>query len=134
MQVQKMSEVCNFPDTFNILDLFLSGFRPFHSKESAHPRVLNDIFLATNSGSYVVLVLLDLSAAFDTVDHGILMDRLETMIGICCRALAWFRSYFYGRCFSVRLGDCISEPACCFVVFPRDLFWALFELIFIFDH
>lgn len=47
------------------------------------PPLLNNILLITDSGSYVLLVLLDLTTFFDTVNHGILIDRLETMIGIC---------------------------------------------------
>ena len=49
-----------------------------------------------------ILVLLDLSAAFDTVDHAILLRRLETSFGITEAALAWFSSYLSGR------GQCVS--------------------------
>lgn len=44
--------------------------------------MLNDIYLSTDFGDTVVLVLLDLSAAFDTVDHPTLLARLETWVGI----------------------------------------------------
>ena len=50
-----------------------------------------------DAGGMVVLIMLDLSAAFDTLDHVIMLDRLEHMFGIQCRALSWIRSYFQGR-------------------------------------
>ena len=67
--------------------------KPMHSTETALLRVFNDLLLAADSGSPAVLVLLDLTAAFDTVDHSILLSRLEQSAGITGSALAWFRSY-----------------------------------------
>jgi len=52
--------------------------------------VLSDILLAVDRGDFAALVLLDLSAAFDTVDHDILLQRLQTSFGIDGVALKWF--------------------------------------------
>lgn len=77
----------------NILDPFQSGFRPLHSTETALLKVTNDILMNADSGHHSILVLLDLSAAFDTVDHTSLLDRLKHWVGIDGTALKWFSSY-----------------------------------------
>ncbi len=71
--------------------------RKHHSTESALLRVLNDILLSIDTGNSVVLLLLDLSAAFDTVDHSILISRLEHCVGIGGSVLQWFKSYLNNR-------------------------------------
>ena len=65
----------DFLNEQKVLEIFQSGFKRLHSTESALLRVFNDIFLATDAGQCVILVLLDLTAAFDTVDHDILVAR-----------------------------------------------------------
>ena len=65
-------------------------------------RVLSDILDALDSGDFAVLTLLDLSAAFDTVDHPTLLRRLKTTYGITGTALVWFTSYLHERKLSVR--------------------------------
>lgn len=65
-------------------------------------------FLATDSCHCAVLMLLDLTAAFDPVDHEILVARLEQLLGIGGTALEWFRSYLSHRTFCVSLGDSAS--------------------------
>uniref|UniRef100_A0A8D3EFU3 Reverse transcriptase domain-containing protein n=1 Tax=Scophthalmus maximus TaxID=52904 RepID=A0A8D3EFU3_SCOMX len=95
----------------NIYEKFQSGFRTAHSTETALLRVLNDLLLAADSGSPVILVLLDLTAAFDTVDHRILLSRLEQHVGIKGTALKFFQLYLAERTFSVQLGDSTSSVA-----------------------
>ena len=56
-------------------------------------KVFSDIVAAVEKGQYALLSLLDLSAAFDTVDHEILLRRLHTLFGLDSVALHWFRSY-----------------------------------------
>ena len=62
-------------------------------------------------GSVTALTLLDLSAAFDTIDHTILLDRLNVYYGISELALGWFRSYLSGSPHSVKVGNTLSHPA-----------------------
>ena len=58
---------------------------------------LNDLLTASDSGSISILTLLDLSAAFDTIDHSILLTHLENTFGIHDLALSFFRSYLQDR-------------------------------------
>uniref|UniRef100_A0A8C5HZV2 Reverse transcriptase domain-containing protein n=1 Tax=Gouania willdenowi TaxID=441366 RepID=A0A8C5HZV2_GOUWI len=67
--------------------------------------------MAADSEKCSVLVLLDLSSAFDTVDHHILIGRLRDVAGLSGPVLEWFRSYLTGRTFSVYYNNETSETA-----------------------
>uniref|UniRef100_A0A3B1KGG3 Reverse transcriptase domain-containing protein n=1 Tax=Astyanax mexicanus TaxID=7994 RepID=A0A3B1KGG3_ASTMX len=92
----------------NLFEKFQSGFRPAHSTETALVRVTNDLLMTADSGSPSLLILLDLSAAFDTIDHGILLDRLKH-IGLTDAAFAWFQSYLTGRTEYISIGSAKSQ-------------------------
>ena len=81
----------------NISKVFQSAYKKGHSTESALVRVHNDFLLAIVSGSCVILLLLDHSAAFDTVDHAISLSRLRDRFGVSGTAPAWFQSYLSDR-------------------------------------
>ena len=74
----------------SLYPLLQLAYRKNHSTETALLKVKNDILLKMNSQHVTLLVLLDLSAAFDTVEHTILLDRLKSKIGISGVALNWF--------------------------------------------
>ena len=80
-----------------------SAYRAHHSTETAVLRVLSDILLALDSGNIAVLALLDLSAAFDSVDHATLLQRLRKSYGLDGSVIAWFASYLNNRTQHVRL-------------------------------
>ncbi|XP_032872790.1 uncharacterized protein LOC116970201, partial [Amblyraja radiata] len=115
--LSKIIEKAVFKQLNNIMlmnscfDVFQSGFRPHHSTEMALVKVFNDIHLNPDNGKISVLVLLDLSAAFDTVDHNILLDRLENWVGLSDTALKWFESYLKDRDCFVSIGNYTSERA-----------------------
>ncbi len=75
------NQLNNYFNSNEYLDNFQSGFRVHHSTETALIKIINDIRFNSDSGKISVLVLLDLSAAFDTVDHNILLERLENWVG-----------------------------------------------------
>ena len=70
--------------------------------------LVDDLHLSIDRGSVSLLVLLDHSAAFDTINRGILLERL-TGLGIGGTVLWWFRSYLSGRFQMVMLGDSCSS-------------------------
>lgn len=90
-------QLCSFLHTNSTLEVFQSGFRPHHSTETALVKVLNDLLSSSDNGCISLLVLLDLSAAFDTIDHHTLINRLENLVGLSGQALSWFRSYLSDR-------------------------------------
>ncbi|KAF7252107.1 putative RNA-directed DNA polymerase from transposon BS [Varanus komodoensis] len=96
-------------DETDYLDPFQSGFRPRYGTESALVALYDDLCREKDRGSASLLVLLDLSAAFDTIDHGILLDRLAGL-GVGGTALRWFCSYLNDRFQKVVLGDYGSAP------------------------
>ena len=62
----------------------------YHSTEIALFKIINDILLNQNEQCSTALVVVDLSAAFDLVNHSILLERLDTYYGISGTALEWF--------------------------------------------
>ena len=95
----------------SLFEKFQSGFRTYHSTETALVKVTNDLLLTLDAGDSSILVLLDLSAAFDTVDHGLLLSRLESWVGLGGSALNLLRSYLSERTFSVVFGNTSSSSA-----------------------
>ena len=73
------------------------AYRRHHSVETALLRVANDFLVALDNGNEVLLVLLDYTAAFDTVNHSILLHRLEHRFGISGTVLCWLKSCLNNR-------------------------------------
>ena len=84
-------------DEDGLMTAFQSAYRKHHSTESALLNIHNDIFLNMAQGSVTALTLLELSAAFHTIDCTILLDRRDVYYGISELALGWFKSYLSGR-------------------------------------
>ena len=96
-----VSRITAHMDDHNLWESHQSAYRYGHSTETALLSLKNDIMLAIGDKKGVFLVLLDLSAAFDTVDHEILLRTLSESIGLTWKALSWFRSYLNNRSCSV---------------------------------
>ena len=86
-----------------------SAYREHHSTETALLKVKNDILMNMDMGHLTLLVHLDLSAAFDTVDHEILIHRLQSLRGLGGSALQWFRSYLRGRSQQVTINGALPK-------------------------
>ena len=77
----------------SLFDPLQSAYRDKYSTETALIKVQNDILSALDAGSSAILLMLDLFAAFNTIDHDILLSRVCNIYGITGNALDWFRSY-----------------------------------------
>jgi hypothetical protein len=78
-----------------------SAYRAYHSTETALLKICNDILLAADEGDVKALCMLDLTAAFDTVDHDVLLSKLQQMFGISGMVLTWLKSYLMNRTYRV---------------------------------
>ena len=86
-----------------------SAYKSGHSTETALLSIKNDIHLSLSRGEATALVLLDLSAAFDTIDHSTLLSCLQDWFSVGGSALKWFSSYLM-ECFqSVKIGSTLSD-------------------------
>ena len=86
-----------------------SSYRKCHSTETALTSVYDDILRHIDEKQSVILLLLDLNAGFDTIDHKILLSRLQSHLGVCDVALQWFRSYLSERKQSVLINRVNSK-------------------------
>ena len=95
----------------NLLNQFQSAYRPGNSTETALLTIVNDLLLSLDDGEITLLASLDLSTAFDTIDHDILLHRFQHDFGLSGTVLDWFSSYISGRIQSVNVRSHTSVPA-----------------------
>ena len=103
------SQVSKHIETNNLMALTQSAYHPMHSVETALRKVQNDILWEMDQSNGVLLVLLDLSAAFDTIDHQTLLLRLQSF-GIQDTVLRWHRSYLQDRTQKICINGVESDP------------------------
>ena len=99
-KITEKSVVVHLPDYItkhHLGEMFQSAYKVFHSTETALVKVQNDILRAVDTNHSIVLLLLDLSAAFDTVDHSLLLSRLEQRFGVKGKVIQWIKSYLINR-------------------------------------
>ena len=88
---------------------FQSAYRKFHSTETALLKLTNDIFENIDTGKFTILTALDMSAAFDTLDHATLLNRLKHTFGLSGFVISWIQSYLFSRSSFVKI-DSSSSP------------------------
>jgi len=104
-------QLVTFPNSNKLFPKLQSWFRARHSTETATLKVFSDILAAANQGKVTLLGLLDMSAAFDTVDHTILLERLEVSFRLFRIVLSWLSSFLTGRTQQVMINGLLSEVA-----------------------
>ena len=105
------NQLNSYKNTFHLREPMQSAYRQHHSTETAMLKIINDLLMAADRGECSLLVLLDLSAAFDTVNHTILLSRLQNRFGICGTALEWMASYLHERKQQVVIDGIYSSEA-----------------------
>ena len=108
-----------------IYPVLQSSYCAGHSTETALLKVMNDIMHSMNSQCVALLVLLDLSVVFDTVNHEIPVNRMQKKVGLQGTVLNWFKSYLFNRsqwvsingtlsgCFNLNCGFPLLLQHCC---------------------
>ena len=94
---------------YSMYDLMQSAYTLVYSTETALVKINYDIFSSLDAGKCTVLVSLDLSAAFDTINHNVLLNRLHYLYGITGTAFKWLQSYIEQRNNQVCVRDSLSQ-------------------------
>ena len=85
-----------------------SAYKQYHSCKTAMIKIVNDTLWAMKHKNITILVIIDLSAAYDTIDHKVLLEVLQKWFGVEGMALDWFQSYISSRFLKVNIGDVYS--------------------------
>ena len=94
----------------NLCNIYQSAYEAGYSTETTLPKIKRDIYLNLAQGQPTALVLLDLSAAFDTIKHFKLFDCLSSWFGFSDTIFNWFKSYMSGQNQSVKINSSLSSP------------------------
>ena len=103
-------QLSNFFLSKNLLPPTQSGFRLFHSTETCFLKISNDALLASDYGKLSLLFSLNFFSAFDTVDHSLLLQHLNSSFGISGSSLSWLTSYLFNGFFTVSCNNSSSYP------------------------
>ena len=101
-------QITQYLKTNSLFEKHQSAYRQHHNTETALIKITNDLLLSADDKKVSVLVLLDLSAAFDTIDHTILLTRLQKTFGLGGTVLNWFKSYLTNRVQCVKINKTFS--------------------------
>ena len=93
----------------NLEERYQSAYRKSHSTETALLRLFNNLLIHLDNRKAVLLTMLDLSAAFDTVDHSIYLRRIHNAFGVQNGALDWLSSYLSDRRAQVKIDNALSD-------------------------
>ena len=107
----------------NLLPDYQSAYRKYHSCETSLIKLVNDLLWTMEKQEVTAMTLLDLSAAFDTVDHDLLLEVLNKRFGVKEKALKWYEQYLKPRKFKVAVNNTHSkEQTIDYSMYPRDPF------------
>ena len=106
------NQLCHhLASNYNLMEPMQSAYRKHHSTETTLLAVQNDLLMAIDQKKAAVLVLLDLTVPFDTIDYNILLQRMNTKYGVRGVAVDWFRSYLSDRTQAVKIKTSFSSAS-----------------------
>jgi hypothetical protein len=105
------AELRSYLQLNNLIPSLQSAYRPHHSTETSLLKTSSDIFQALDNGKVCLLAFIDLSAAFDTVDHATLLQKLNLFYGLRGSVLSWLRSFVSDRSMSVCSRSTVSSTS-----------------------
>ena len=103
------NQLAKYLDRHSLINPNHHGSRSGHSTGSALIQMYDTWVEEVDNGNMVGVMMVDLSAAFDMVDHSLLLQKLQ-LFGLDDRAVAWMKSYLTARCQSVLVDGCLSPP------------------------
>ena len=110
---------------YNLDNPYQSAYKIGHSTKTVLLSIKNEVHLSLSRGEPTALVLLDLSAAFDTIDHSTLLSCLRIWFGVCGSVLRWFTSYLTDHYQSIKLVLLCQMFLNSYLASPKVLSWAL---------
>ena len=96
-------------DNHDLLPDFQSAYREGYSTETALLKLVNDALWLMENKRILVVAIMDLSAAFDMVDHDLLLSVLHNSFGISDTALSWYETYLRPRTMTIKINNSSSE-------------------------
>ena len=103
-----LNQFMNYCAAATLLPDYQSAYRRYYSCETALVKLCDDLLWNMENRKVTAIMSVDLSAAFDTVDHDVLLEVLKIRFGITDGALCWFESYLRPRSCKVNVGSCYS--------------------------
>ena len=113
--------------TNNLLPDYQSAYSEHRSCETVFLKLTNDLLWSMERKNVAVLIALDLSTAFDTVDHSVLLTTLQSNFRINGTALDWFKNYLTPRNMKIKIGNTYSDEKDFTFSVPQEfVFWSKF--------
>ena len=104
-----LTQITSYLNQNNLQSMTQSAYKLNHSCETALIKIVNDIQSEISKNKLVILIMIDLSAAFDTIDQRILLRKLELQFGFCGNVLSFIKSYLMNRTFTVSVQNINSS-------------------------
>ena len=121
-------QLMSYLNSNNFLPVLQSAYRRHHSTETVVLKLTNDFLSSMDNGDVTLLASLDLSSAFDLVDHSVLLERLSISYKLSSTMLQWFHSFLTERSQYVQYRETSSSVSAVRRGVPKGQSWAPYSL------